>query len=105
MTQRKERLTVTVDPDLIIAGNKAVADGRADSLSGWVNAALVDRAARDRRLEALASAIAAYEAEYGEITDEEMAAVERADRQAAVVVRGRRRRSVSPSNSPGKGAA
>ena len=96
---------MTVDRDLIDAGNRAVAEGRADSLSGWVNAALFDRAARDRRLEALASAIAGYEVEYGEITDEEMAAVERADRQAAVVVRGRRRRSASPSSSPGKGAA
>jgi hypothetical protein len=95
MTQRKERLTVTVDPDLVAAGNKAVAEGRADSLSGWVNSALVDRAARDRRLEGLASAIADYEAEYGEITDEEMAAVKRADRQAAVVVRGRSRQSAS----------
>lgn len=105
MTQRKERLTVTVDPDLIDAGNKAVAEGRAHSLSGWVNAALVDRAARDRRLEALASAIAAYEAEYGEITDEEMAAVERADRQGAVVVRGRHPRPASASGGPGKGPA
>ena len=70
-----------------------------------MNAALFDRAGRDRRLEALASAIAAYEAEYGEITDEEMAAVGRADRQGAVVVRGRRRRSASPSSSSGKGTA
>jgi hypothetical protein len=105
MTQRKERLTVTVDPELINAGNKAVAEGRADSLSGWVNAALIERAARDRRLEALASAIADYEAEYGEITDEEMIMVERSDRQAAVVVRGRRRRSAPPLGSPGRGAA
>jgi hypothetical protein len=105
MTQRKERLTVTVDPDLIDAGHKAVAEGRAGSLSGWVNAALADRAARDRRLEALASTIAAYESEYGEITDEEMASVARADRQAAVVVRGRARRPASTSGSPGRGAA
>jgi hypothetical protein len=105
MTQRKERLTVTVDPDLIVAGNKAVAEGRADSLSGWVNEALVERAARDRRLEALAGAIADYEAEFGEITAEEMAAVQRADRETAVVVRGRRRRSTDRSGRPGRGAA
>ena len=34
MTQRKERLTVTVDPELIAAGAAAVEAGRADSLSG-----------------------------------------------------------------------
>lgn len=105
MTQRKQRLTVTVDPDLVVAGNKAVAEGRADSLSGWVNDALVDRAARDRRLEALAGAIAGYEAEFGEITAEEMAVVQRADRETAVVVRGRRRRSTDRSGRPGRGAA
>src|SRR5947208_2536269 len=88
MTQRKERLTVTVDPDLIEAGNRAVAAGRADSLSGWVNAALADQAARDRRLEALAEVVADYEAEFGEITDDEIANLHRADRQAATVVRG-----------------
>ncbi len=99
MTKRKERLTVTVDPDLVVAGNKAVAEGRADSLSGWVNGALLDWAARDRRLEALAGAIADYEAEFGEITDAEMAAVQRADRETAVVVRGRPRRSADRSGN------
>ena len=53
MTARKERLTVTVDPDLIEAGNQAVAAGLAESLSGWVNAALVERTIRDRRLQSL----------------------------------------------------
>ena len=104
MTQRKGRLTVTVDPDLIVAGIKAVTEGRADSLSGWVNEALVERAARDRRLEALAGAIADYETEFGEITDEEMAAIQRADRETAVVVRGRRRRSPDRSGRPGRDA-
>jgi hypothetical protein len=90
MTQRKGRLTVTVDPELIDAGTKAVAQGWAGSLSGWVNAALVDRAERDRKLEALAVAIADYEADFGHITEAEMAAVARVDREAALVVRGRR---------------
>lgn len=90
MTPRKERLTVTVDPDLIVAGNQAVAAGLADSLSGWVNAALVAQALRDRRLRSLAAAVAEYEAQFGEITAEEIATRQRADREAAVVVRGRR---------------
>jgi glycerol dehydrogenase-like iron-containing ADH family enzyme len=105
MTHRKERLTVTVDPELIDAGNKAVAAGRADSLSGWVNAALADRTARDRRLEALTAAIADYEAEFGEITHEEIASLQRSDRESAVVARGRRPRSTRKPGQPGRGAA
>ncbi|MBA3575262.1 MAG: type II toxin-antitoxin system ParD family antitoxin [Actinomycetota bacterium] len=89
MTQRKERLTVTVDPELIAAGAAAVEAGRADSLSGWVNQALAERAERDRKLAALDDAIAAYEARAGSITDEELREQQRVDRAAAVVVRGR----------------
>jgi|RhiMethySRZTD1v2_1073278.scaffolds.fasta_scaffold2227739_3 hypothetical protein len=85
----KERVTVTVDPHLVAAGNTAVAEGRVDSLSAWVNLALLDRAAKDRRLRALADAVAAYESEFGAITPDELAAQERADRAAARVVRGR----------------
>jgi glycerol dehydrogenase-like iron-containing ADH family enzyme len=89
MTQRKERLTVTVDPELIAAGAAAVEAGCADSLSGWVNQALAERAERDRKLAALDDAIAAYEARAGSITDEELREQQRVDRAAAVVVRGR----------------
>ena len=103
MTTRKERLTVTVDPGLIDAGNKAVTQGRADSLSGWVNAALVAWVAHGRRLEALSEAIADYEAEFGPIAEEEMARVCRADREAAVVVRAQR--SKGRSSRSGRGAA
>jgi hypothetical protein len=106
MTLRKERLTVTVDPELVDAGNQAVAAGRADSLSGWVNAALADRVARDHRLEALAGAIANYEAEFGEITHEEIARLRRNDRENAVVVRGGRRPpSRGKPQRPNRGAA
>lgn len=80
---------MTVDPELIEAGNRAVASGEADSLSGWVSAALSDRVRRERKLESLRAAIADYEAEYGEITNAELAAQRRADREDAVVVRGR----------------
>jgi len=105
MTTRKERLTVTVDPDLVEAGNRAVAAGIADSLSGWVNAALVDRAERDRRLHSLSEAIGDYEAAHGEITADEMAAQGRRDREAAVVVRGSRRPSKPPAGRGQRGAA
>jgi hypothetical protein len=90
MAKRKERLTVTVDAELIVAGARAVKAGRAESLSGWVNDALTEREATDRRLQALAEAVAAYEAEFGVISGEEIAAQRRADERAAIVVRGRR---------------
>jgi hypothetical protein len=59
-------------------------------LSGWVNAALSEKAERDRKLQHLGAAIADYEAEFGEITTAEIVAQQRADREDAVVARGRR---------------
>jgi hypothetical protein len=89
----KERLTVTVDHELVAAGNDAVSEGRVASLSAWVNIALAERAAKDRRLRALGEAVAAYEAEFGEIGVDEIQAQQRADRAAARVVRGSTARS------------
>lgn len=90
MSKQKERLTVTVDAALIRAGADAVASGRAPSLSAWVNLALSEHVARERRLRALDEAISVYEAEFGEITDAELVARRTADRRAAVVIRGAR---------------
>ncbi len=84
----KNRLSVTIDADLIAAGQAAVAAGEADSVSAWVNEALRLKAEQDRRLRALDQFIAAYEAEHGEITDEEMDAAVRSMRERAIVVRG-----------------
>jgi hypothetical protein len=83
-----KRLTVTIDPHLVEAGNEAVAEGRAESLSAWVNLALADRVAKERPLRALGDAIARYEAQFGGITAEEMASQARTDRSTARVVRG-----------------
>jgi hypothetical protein len=105
MTSRKERLTVTVDPDLIEAGNQAVAAGLAESLSGWVNAALIERVSRDRKLQSLSDAITAYEADHGHITADEMATQARRDREEAVVVRGSRRTAKAPTKRVKQGAA
>jgi hypothetical protein len=91
MTQRKERLTVTVDRALVEAGSEAVAAGRADSLSGWVNLALAEHAAKERRLRAMSEALAMYEARFGAISETELATQARADNASAIVVRGRRR--------------
>ena len=84
----KKRLTVTVDPVLVAAGTRAVAAGEAPSLSAWVSTALADRSRRDDQLRALAAAVEHYEAEHGLLTDDEIDAVRRADREHAVVVRG-----------------
>lgn len=90
MSPRKHRLTVTVDPQLIEAANQAVESGGAESVSAWVNAALEDRLQRDRKLSLLAAAVADFEREFGEITEEEIAAQRHADRRSATVVRGER---------------
>lgn len=88
MTARKQRLTITVDPELVEAGNRAVGAGEAGSLSAWVSSALTEKIRRDQRLGRLRAAIAAYETEFGEITADEIASLDRSDRERAVVVRG-----------------
>jgi Arc/MetJ-type ribon-helix-helix transcriptional regulator len=92
MRTGKERLTVTVDPYLVEAGNEAVEGGRAESLSAWVNRALSEWVVMERRRRALGEAVAAYEAEFGSIGPEELAAQARADRASARVLRGTRAR-------------
>jgi hypothetical protein len=89
MSARKGRFTVTVDPELIEAGNDAVAKGKAESLSAWVNAALAERVARERRLVALAQAVTGYEKRFGAISVKERAEQARVDRESAVLRRGK----------------
>ena len=84
----KERVTVTLDRALVDAANAAVAAGRADSVSAWVNLALAEHVAKERRLAALSKMIAEYETDFGVITPEELALREREDRRKAVVIRG-----------------
>lgn len=99
MTAKKQRVTVTVDPELIEAGHRAVESGQAASVSGWVSAALEDRIRRDRKLTLLAAAVADYEKEFGEITADEILAQQRADREDATVVRGRHRPATRKAQS------
>jgi Arc/MetJ-type ribon-helix-helix transcriptional regulator len=91
----KERLSASVDADLLEAGREAVADGRYGTLSEWVNDALRRQAEHDTTLAALHEFVAEWEAEHGPITDDEMVEASRRARARAVVVRGHR----------GKGAA
>ena len=89
-----------MDADLVAVAQDAVARGDAESMSAWVNDALRLKADRDRRLAALDEFIAAFEAEHGEISEQEMAEAARRARGRAVVVRGPR-----GGGSRGEGAA
>ncbi|MBS1847288.1 MAG: hypothetical protein JST73_03335 [Actinobacteria bacterium] len=91
MSSRKQRLTVTVDPELIAAGRHAVAVGAAASISSWVGEALDEKRQRDQKLELLRAAVSDYEREFGAITPEETAEQKRSDREAATIIRGRAR--------------
>ena len=84
----KERLSASVDADLVAVAQEAVAAGQAESVSAWVTEALRLKVAHDRRLRALDEFVAAFEAEHGEITEAEMSEAARRARGRAVVVRG-----------------
>ena len=58
-------------------------------MSAWVNDALRLKADHDRRIRALDDFLAAYEAEHGTITDDEIRQATRRARAGAVVVRTR----------------
>jgi hypothetical protein len=94
---KKERLSASVDSDLLLAAESAVRHGRADTLSAWINEAMRRRIEDDRRLDALAAFVAAYEAEHGEITAED---IRDATRQAQA--RARTVRSPAPRRVPGQ---
>ncbi|MGH3775480.1 MAG: hypothetical protein ACRDRR_07040 [Pseudonocardiaceae bacterium] len=84
----KRRLSVSVDADLVEAGQATVSSGEAASLSRWVNDALRRQVEHDRRLRGIDEFIRAFEAEHGEITEAEMDEVARDMRARATVVRG-----------------
>jgi hypothetical protein len=87
---RKGRITITLDRALIEAANAEVKEGRADSLSAWIGRAVLEYLESERRFAAMARAVAAYEAEFGAFTPEELEEQERKDRRNAIVVRGGR---------------
>jgi Arc/MetJ-type ribon-helix-helix transcriptional regulator len=84
----KRRLSTSVDAELVEVGQSAVSEGRAENLSAWVNDALRLKAEHDRRMQALDEFISTYEAEHGDITEDEMREASRRARARAVVVRG-----------------
>jgi Arc/MetJ-type ribon-helix-helix transcriptional regulator len=84
----KRRLSASVDAELVAVAQEAVAAGQAESVSSWINDALRLKVGHDRRLRALDEFLAGYEAEHGEITEDEMRDAARRARSRAAVVRG-----------------
>ncbi|WP_420437072.1 hypothetical protein [Candidatus Poriferisodalis sp.] len=85
----KRRIAFTIDAELIETASDAVNTGQASSVSAWVNAAMEAKSRHSQRLAAWAEAISDYEAEFGEITEEEMDEQRRRDLDAAADVRAR----------------
>jgi hypothetical protein len=85
----KQRLSASVDAELVAAGQAVVSAGHAESLSAWVNGALLAQVARDCKLAAMDAFLRDFEAEHGEITDAEITAATRHARTRASVIRGR----------------
>jgi len=101
----KRRLSASVDAELVAVAQEAVTGGHAESISAWVNDALRLKADHDRRLQALDEFLAAYEAEHGAITEDEMRDAARRARERAIVIRGNpEQRSPGPAQH-GRGAA
>lgn len=83
----KQRLSASVDGDLLASGRAAVSAGRAGSISEWVNEALRRQATHDARLEAVGDFITAFEAEHGQLTDKEIEDAYRRAKARAIIVR------------------
>lgn len=95
----KQRLSASVDADLLHLAQHAVEAGRAESVSAWVNDALRLKADHERRMEELDSFLAAYEAEHGVITEAEMHETARRARGRATVIRSK----TAKRQTPGRG--
>jgi Arc/MetJ-type ribon-helix-helix transcriptional regulator len=104
----RKRVTVSLDADLVEYAKSAVREGRAESVSGWVNQAMRRYLEEEKAFRAAEEAIAAYEAEFGAITDEDIAEAERWMEERAIVVNppeAKRRRSSTRRRRPEDGAA
>lgn len=83
----KQRLSASVDAELLLVAQTAVDEGRAASVSAWINDALRLKADHERRMRALDSFLAAYEAEHGVITEAEIDEAARRAGSGTTVVR------------------
>lgn len=86
------KIAVSLRPELVEHAHRAVAEGRAPSVSAYV----ADAIESVIRREALAAAIADYEAEFGEITASEL---------EATAIAGVLRNAGAATNAPKRRAA
>lgn len=93
----KQRLSASVDAEVLEAAEAAVAAGRAVNVSSWVNEALRRQIEHDRRMLALDAFVEAYEAQHGPISEREMRDASQRARARAIVVRGSPKRARRPS--------
>ena len=101
MKATKQRLSASVDAELL-ARESAAKRGEVANVSAWVNDAMRLKVEHDRGLAELAEVIADFEAEYGEITREEIAKAARTAHSRAVRVRGTRAGEARASWRPGR---
>jgi hypothetical protein len=90
MKAAKRRLSASVDGDLLREAEAAAKRGDVANVSAWVNEAMRLKVEQEQGLAQLAAVIADFEAEHGEITEEDMERATRAARSQAVSVRGSR---------------
>lgn len=90
MTTTKQRLSASVDSELLDAAERAAKRGEVANVSAWVNDAMRLKLEHDRGLAELAVVIADFETEYGEITKEDVDKAVRTVRSRALSVRGSR---------------
>lgn len=83
----KTRVTISVEVDLLNHAQSAVQSGVCRSVSEWIGQAMAEQMAKDARRTALDEWVAEFEAEYGPITDEEIAEQRQRDLEAAEAIR------------------
>jgi Arc/MetJ-type ribon-helix-helix transcriptional regulator len=102
MKATKQRLSASVDAELLDAAESAAKRGEVANVSAWVNDAMRLKVEHDRGLAELAAVIADFEAEHGEITREEIEKAERLARSRAMSVRGTRAGETRAGSSPSR---
>jgi Arc/MetJ-type ribon-helix-helix transcriptional regulator len=102
MKATKQRLSASVDAELLDAAESAAKRGEVANVSAWVNDAMRLKVEHDRGLAELAAVIADFEAEHGEITRDEIEKAERLARSRAMSVRGTRAGETRAAWSPSR---
>jgi tellurite resistance protein len=103
---KRERLSATVESELLTAGRHAVAEGRAESLSAWVNDALARQTEHDKKLRAMREFLRDYQDEFGQFTQQEIQEITRRTRDRAIRVRPKpTRRAAARAQRRKRGAA